>query len=125
MNVEVGSGPAKGLDPVSPEDLRRRLGDVLEIAERSVPVLAVDLPEALGDRQAFRKEKFICETALLVYASGPFAMIDPALRQTWRRLAERLVAFAEPAVVGGFGSGALRERDPSLLDELFTIGRKV
>ncbi|WP_397401122.1 DUF6895 family protein [Phenylobacterium sp.] len=94
MAAGAGSSPSRGLDPISSHDLRRRLGRILELAERSVLVLAVDGPGPPGDRQAYRKEKFICETALLVYATAPAAASDPELGPIWLRLARRLVPYA-------------------------------
>lgn len=68
----------------------RRLEAVLTIAQTTVPLLIAPAPEAGAERQAFRREKFICETALLAYAAGPVPQVRPAVL----RLAELLSPHA-------------------------------
>ena len=71
----------------------RRLEAVLDIARTSLPLLIAPATEAGVERQAFRREKFICETALLAYAAGRV----PEVRAPVLRLAELLAPHARSA----------------------------
>ena len=71
-------------------DHLRRLEAVLDIARTSLPLLVTPAPEAGAEQQAFRREKFLCETALLAYAAGTV----PEVRASVLRLAELLAPHA-------------------------------
>lgn len=49
--------------------LAKRLAASLDVAARSIPILGHRADISDANRQAFRREKFICETAILVYAA--------------------------------------------------------
>lgn len=90
--------PARPLVPDRP-DLERRLGIALGIARRAIPLLASDWEDAPADAPAFRREKFICETALLLYAAAPACKGSPALGERLREVAEALAPRARSADV--------------------------
>lgn len=92
-------GSAEAALPPVPDrpDLERRLSIALGIAGRAIPILAADWDDAPADAPAFRREKFICETALLLYAATPASRANPALRDQLRQVAEALVPWARSA----------------------------
>jgi hypothetical protein len=71
------------------EDLLHRLEKVLAFAARAMPVLAT-LPDDPERKGRFRREKFICETALLLYAArgvrGHFQALDTQINTLCRAL---------------------------------------
>lgn len=75
------------------EDLRRRLGEALRVAARTVRHLAPAGHEAETAR-GIRPEKVRSETALLLLASQPACAGDPDLAARHRRLAESLLPYA-------------------------------
>ena len=75
-------------------DLERRLGDSLEVARRSIPILAAALPGEPAALPTFKREKFICETALLLYAASGAARRRPALRARIAGVASDLAPHA-------------------------------
>jgi hypothetical protein len=74
------------------DDALTRLGAALDIAERSIPVLA----GAWGDpdQPAFRREKFVAETALLLYAAAVPAASRRCHGDRIRRVATALSSHA-------------------------------
>jgi hypothetical protein len=85
--------------PREPSDLGRRLANCLDIARRSIPILAV-APSGQGAvRHSFRSEKFICETALLLYAASSVAQQSPDLQPSIRAVALELEPHARSEVL--------------------------
>src|SRR6476659_5430001 len=75
-------------------DLERRLLSSLSIAEKAIPVLAVAPPEDLETPPSFKREKFICETALLLYAAFGPAQQSPRIKAAFEVVASALVPHA-------------------------------
>lgn len=80
---------------MSSPDHVRRLEAVLDVARTSLPLLIAPAPETGAAGQAFRREKFICESALLAYAAGTI----PEVRASVLRLAELLAPHARSAEI--------------------------
>jgi len=78
----------------SRSDLERRLGNSLAIAKGAIPLLAVAPQSGSEAPPSFRREKFICETALLVYAASSPAMESRGLQQALREVVDAIVPFA-------------------------------
>lgn len=75
------------------ENLLTRLEKVLDFAERAIPVLAILPDEACGHGR-FRREKFISETALLLYAAHAASQQSDRITKKVRRIALHLEQFA-------------------------------
>jgi hypothetical protein len=75
-------------------DFGRRVEVALRVAANSIAVLAAPGQHRDGDRKAFTREKFICETALLLYAVKSVPDLDPHLGKQVFAVAESLATYA-------------------------------
>ena len=94
--MNAGDAPRRrraAVEGWSAEDLRRRLGEALRVAARTVRHLAPAGHEAETARGIWA-EKVRSETALLLLVSQPACAGDPELAASHRRLAEALLPYA-------------------------------
>lgn len=76
------------------EDLVRRLSETLDVAMKALPILTASSYQGDSDGLKFlERQKFVDETALLLYAVTRVAP-DPELQERVRALAEALAPFA-------------------------------
>lgn len=88
MDLAVSS---RGFTQPDASTLRERLGCILDTVERCIPVLGIQRPAA--GHQAFKREKFVCETALFLYAAFR-ASDDRRLRRRCMEQGARLAPYA-------------------------------
>lgn len=79
-------------------DFARRLTSCLDIAASALPLLAC-APYKRGVTPRYQREKFICETALLLYAADGAAYDSPQLRERIHALASALAPHARSETV--------------------------
>jgi hypothetical protein len=100
--MAASNGQAKIRAEWERPDLVRRLLRALAFASRSIDALvepaAAGIPGSIADRGLVR-EKFVAETALLLYCAWPVRQLDARLPQAIDAIAQRLIPLARHADV--------------------------